>query len=166
VLELGSGDGRFSELLLGRHEQVVLADSPAVVDALARRFDGHAGAVLLPLGPAGLCALPETSVTRAFSWGFVEGLPHSVLFRYLVELRRALVPGGRAAIEHPSTFSEAGWERFVVGVDAETTGDGPALTLVTPELFRSLAERAGLAVEDALDEVVPGSCVTLLTRPA
>jgi SAM-dependent methyltransferase len=165
MLSLGSGEDRYTELLLGRHQQVVVADTPDAVDRLAHRFDGHPGLVLLPLGAAGLGALPETSITRAFSFGLVETLPHSVLLRYLVELRRALVPGGRVAIEHPDTFSDAGWDRFLVGVDAEANG-GAAVTLLTPELFRALAERAGLTVEDTIGDLVEGACITLLTRPS
>jgi hypothetical protein len=88
-----------------------------------------------------------------------------VLVRYLFELRLALVPGGRAVVEHPDTFSEAGWERFLHGVDAEANG-GTATTLLTPELFGALCERVGLQVEGCLTDLVPGSSITLLSKPA
>jgi hypothetical protein len=165
VLELGPGDGPFTAHLLARHEQVVLADSAGALEPLRRRFDGAPGLVLAPLEGAGLGALPAQSITGAVSFGFVAGVSHSVLFRYLFELALALVPGGRVVIEHPDTFSDAGWERFLVGVDAESTGGGTAPAVLTPELFRELSQRAGLRVEDVLTDVVPGSCITLLTRP-
>lgn len=165
VLELGPRDGSFTARLLARHEQVVVADSALALERLAHRFDGAPGLVLAPLEGPGLSALPVDSITRAVSIGFVATVSHSVLVRHLFELRLALVPGGRAVIEHPDTLSAEGWERFLRGVDAEATG-GTATALLTPELFGTLCERVGLQVEGHLADLVPGSCITLLTRPA
>lgn len=166
LLEIGCGAGRFTLPLAERFPVLVAADtSPTMLRLLRERLPaGHAVEPLL-LDGRGLAPVPDASVDAAFSYDvFVHLEPHDI-YLYVRELRRVLRKGGRAVLHHGNALSELGWAKFErdhAAFAAGQPGKG-CFTLMTPDLFRTLAERAGLTVHDTLLEVVRRDAITRLS---
>jgi SAM-dependent methyltransferase len=168
MLEIGPGGGRFTEILLPKCEHLIAADtSPAMLDLLRERFPSSPKLQCLLLDGRGLQAVEDGSVDAAFSYGVFVHLQHWDMFQYLVELHRVLKPGGRAVVQHPNTFSELGWQKFLIDLplSLNTPKLAGSFTVMTPELMRGFVERAGLQVEQFVEDVVRRDCISLLIRP-
>lgn len=168
LLEIGSGGGRFTELLLGKARRVIAADtSPTMIRLLRERFRDRNGIELLLLDGRGLGAIPARSLDAAFSYDVFVHLRPWDIFVYLLELKRTLKPGGKAVLHHAHTFSDLGWRRFVTEVEQCRAGHTPkaAFTLMTPAIMAELVRRAGLEVVESVTEVVRRDCITLIRAP-
>jgi ubiquinone/menaquinone biosynthesis C-methylase UbiE len=169
MLEIGPGGGRFTEILLPKCDHLIAADtSPTMLDILRERFPS-AGEKLqcMLLDGKGLSAVDDASVDAAFSYGVFVHLQHWDIFNYLCEFARVLKPGGRAIIQHPNTFSELGWQKFLIDVpiSLDTHKLAGSFCVMTPELMNGFVTRAGLRVDRFIEDVVRRDCITLLTRP-
>lgn len=165
LLEIGAGGGRFTAILAPRVRRLLAADtSPTMVKLLRTRFAGTPNVEPLLLDGKGLAPIADHSVDAAFSYDVFVHLSPWTIYAYLEELRRVLVPGGRALVHHGNTFSELGWSRFLYDVEGSRKGGAPdaRFTLMTPDAMAGLAGRAGLVIERAITDVVRRDCITLL----
>jgi ubiquinone/menaquinone biosynthesis C-methylase UbiE len=169
LLEIGAGGGRFTSLLLPRCQRLIAADtSPAMLELLRRRFGDDGRVERLLLDGRGLTGVPDGSLDAAFSYGVFVHIQHWDIYNYLVELRRTLRPGGRAIIQHANSFSELGWGKFLHDVP-QSLGlhkQPNTFTVMTPDLMRELAGRAGLVLDDCVTDVVRRDCISLLRKPS
>ena len=168
LLEIGCGAGRFTLPLATRVPRLIAADtSPAMLGLLRRRLPKDASVTTVLLDGRGLAAIEARSIDAAFSYDVFVHLGHHDIFLYLNELARVLVPGGRAVIHHANTFSPLGWTKFTRDHERHLGGLPPRgqFVVMSPDLMRELATRAGLLVDGCVTDVVRRDCITLLGAP-
>ena len=166
LLEIGCGAGRFTLPLAERYPAILAADtSPTMLRLLRERLPAGRGVEPMLLDGRGLGSVSDASVDATFSYDvFVHLDPHDI-YRYLCELRRVLKRGGRAVLHHGNALSELGWAKFERDHAAFVAGEPGKgrFTLMSPDLFRTLAVRAGLTVHDTLLEVVRRDAIARLS---
>jgi hypothetical protein len=90
------------------------------------------------------------------------------VFNYLQEVNRVLKDGGHAIIQHPNTFSELGWQKFLADIPANLTRHKTpeSFSLMTPEVMKELVGRAGLQVVEYIAEgdLVKRDCISLIRK--
>lgn len=169
MLEIGSGGGRFTSVLLPKCKRLIATDtSPSMLSLLRRRFKDDEKIEYMQLDGKGLGAMPDASIDAAFSYGVFVHLQHWDIYNYLLEIRRVLKPDGRALIHHSNSFSELGWQRF--NDEVPSSLDKPKLPgtfiFMTPDIMRDLVSRAGLTMEDCITDIVKRDCISLMRRPS
>lgn len=168
LVEIGSGGGRFTEVLLPRCEKVIATDTSRTMLRMCRqRFGAYPQVEYVHLDGRGLTGIADGSADAVFSYGVFVHLQHWDIYNYLEETARVLRPGGRAIIQHSDTLSELGWRKFAE-VDRPQQLNRPklffSLTVMTPELMRAFVERAGLVLVETVDWV-GGYGVSLIEKP-
>lgn len=167
LLEIGSGGGRFTELLLPKCQRLIAVDtSKNMLKLLQKRFGPEKIDYVLGDGK-GLSPVPNVSVDAAFSYGTFVHIQQWDIFNYLRELRRVLKPDGRALIHHANTFSELGWEHFIRDMEGcvGTHKDWGSFSVMTPEIMREFVERAGLRLLDARTDIASRDCISFIEAP-
>jgi 2-polyprenyl-3-methyl-5-hydroxy-6-metoxy-1,4-benzoquinol methylase len=166
LLEIGSGGGRFTEILIPKTDRLIAADtSPTMIRILKRRFADRTNVEYLLLNGSDLHPLEDGSVDVVVAYDVFVHLTQWEIFSYLTEVRRVLTrPSGKALIHHGNTFSDLVWRKFLWDANRRAQGLKPlgAFTLMTPAVMRELASRAGLEVLDSLTTIVRRDCITLL----
>jgi len=168
LLEIGSGGGRFTEVLLPKCHKLLASDtSRTMLKLLRKRFPHESKIEYLLLDGKGLSALADHSVDQAFSWGVFVHLQHWDIYNYLKELKRVLKPGGKAIIHHPNTFSELGWKHFLAEVPASLNRHKLPTTfsLFTAEIMKEFVQRVGLILVDCLTDVIKRDGISLILSP-
>lgn len=168
ICEIGSGGGRFTEILLPKCNKLIASDtSQKMLSLLQKRFQNNSKIEYLLLDGLGLHPILDDSVDAVFSYGVFVHLQHWDIYNYLSEINRVLKSGGRAIIHHPNTFSELGWKSFLKEVPASLNEHKLPWTfiLMTPEIMREFTERAGLVLEDCLTDIVRRDCISLIRKP-
>jgi SAM-dependent methyltransferase len=168
ALEIGAGGGRFTETLVSKARRVIASEvAPSMLPHLRTRFEENDNVECLLLDGQDLRPLADDSVDAVLSYGVFVHLQHWDIFNYLVEIRRVLVPGGRAVIQHANTFSDLGWKLFLEQVPDQVGHHKypGSFTVMTPELFGELSHRAGLDVVDCVTDVVKRDAISLLQNP-
>ena len=169
ILEIGAGGGRFTGLLAAKAARVLAADSsPTMLRLLARRFAETPGVEPLLLDGRTLAGVGDGAVDAVFAYDVFVHLAAWDTYNYLEEIRRVLRPGGRASVHHGNTLSELGWKKFVADAGRErralpSAGRFPAMT---PDLMRTLVERAGLVLVRSEEAVVRRDAIALMEKPA
>ncbi len=169
ALEIGSGGGRFTEVLLPKARRVIASEvAPSMLPHLRARFHSDAHVEYLLLDGRGLRSLPDRSVDAVLSYGVFVHLQHWDIFNYLVEIERVLVPEGKAVIQHANTFSTLGWQLFLEEVRGQVGHHKypGSFTVMTPELFADFCTRAGLDVVDIVTDVVERDAISLIQKHA
>lgn len=169
LLEIGPGGGRFTQILLPKCRKLIAADtSPTMLKLLQERLAHYPNLEYMLLDGQGLSSIPDQSIDAAFSYGVFVHLQHWDIYNYLAELHRVLKPKGKAIIQHSNTFSEPGWQLFLSEVPESL--NKPKLpgtfTVMTPEIMKEFAQRAGLHVVECLTNVVQRDCISLIRAPA
>ena len=101
VLEIGPGYGRFTQFLLERCEDLTLVDLvPKCIEACRKRFREFNNINYLVNDGRSLSGVLDNSIDFAFSFDSLVHAEAEVLCSYISELKRVLVPGGRAFIHH------------------------------------------------------------------
>ncbi len=168
ILEIGSGGGRFTEILLQKCNKLIATDtSPTMLELLQERFQDNNKIDCMLLNGLGLSPIPDSSIDAGFSYGVFVHLQHWDIFNYLSELGRVLKPGGKAIVHHANTFSELGWKLFLKNVRPSLNKHKLpwTFTVMTPEIMREFALRTGLILEDCLTDIVRRDCISLIRKP-
>lgn len=136
ALEIGPGGGRWSEVLQGRADRLLLVDvAERVLEVCRERFADATNIDYVLTDGATLPGVADASV--AFVWSF-DALVHVApldIASYLSEIARVLEPGGRAVIHHSGRFQRGpGWR-----------------SPMTAALFARLAEERRLRVVGQFD---------------
>ena len=167
ILEIGSGGGRFTEVLLPKCEKLIASDtSPAMLSLLKKRFGTTAKIEYVLLDGQGLGSIPDQAVDAVFSYGVFVHLQHWDIYNYLMEVRRILKPGGKAIIQHANTFSALGWNKFNHDLKHSLNRHklSWSFTLMTPEIMRAFSHQAGLVLEDCVTDLVKRDGISLLRK--
>jgi ubiquinone/menaquinone biosynthesis C-methylase UbiE len=140
VLEIACGKGRHSAQIADKCGKLLLTDTST--DAIAftkERFKHHDNVETFIIEDGeSLPFIADESVTGVFSYDSMVHFEPVTIAAYLNEIRRILVPGGKAVLHH-SNFSEMpdkpfdkspGWRNYM-----------------TSDLFRHFVHRAGLQLE-------------------
>lgn len=168
ILEIGSGGGRFTEILLPKCQKVLAADtSPNMLSLLKERFKDSPKLECVQLDGQGLRPIQNKSVDAAFSFDVFVHLEQWDIFNYLCELKRVLKPGGKAIIHYGNSFSELGWKRFLAETPQQLNVPKiwGTFSFMTPEIFKEFADRAGLLQIDCITNIVRRDAISLLQSP-
>ncbi len=169
MLEIGSGGGRFTAVLLPKCRKLIAADtSPTMLSLVRDRFADCPSLEAVLLDGRGLAGIPDHSVDAAFSFDVFVHLMQWDIYNYVCELKRVLRPGGKALIHHSNTFSELGWKQFVSDVPRQLnmSKDWGTLSLMSPQIMEEFARHAGLNLIECKTDVVRRDCISLLQAPA
>ncbi len=165
ILEIGAGGGRFSEILLPKCKKLIAADtSESMIKLLKERFTNSDNIEYMLLDGRGLSQVKDNTVDAAFSYGVFVHIQHWDIYNYLTELKRVLKPGGKVIIQHANTFSEKGWQLFLGNVPISLNKHKlwGTFTVMSEELIREFAERAGLKLEKCVTDVAKRDCISLM----
>lgn len=169
ILEIGAGGGRWTELLLARSRCVIAGDtSPSMLDLLRARLGSPPSLETVLLDGRGLGPIADASVDAVFSYDVFVHLPHWDIFNYLREIHRVLRPGGRALIHHGHVLSELGWKNFLEEIPSTVNRHTPFgnFSVMTPDLMREFATRAGLICDALRTDIVRRDCMACLRKSA
>jgi len=102
AVEIGPGQGRWSEYMVANTRTVALVDLSAnCIDVCRRRFvDAHPSAVSFFVNDGVSLPVDDASIDLVWSFGTFVHIELPEIDRYLAEIHRALRPGGRFVIHH------------------------------------------------------------------
>lgn len=151
VVEIGAGGGRVAARVAPRVGRLYALDvSPDMLDRLARALGSQPN--LTPVLTAGAeipSPVPEGEVDLVYGFDVFVHLDVHTMWAYIREAARVLRPGGRLFVHTANLRTERGWARFASQRSFTLEGH----YFVTPEVVRTLAERAGLRpVEEASED--------------
>ncbi len=134
VLDVGCGRGEFLSLLASAGIEGIGIDSNPVAVAACRadRLEVEQGDALAALGRR-----PPGELGAVVAFQVVEHWPPEAIFRFLLDARRALAPGGVLVAETVNTDSLSALRGFYL--------DPTHVRPVPPEALRFLAEAAGFS---------------------
>lgn len=149
VLEIGSGIGRMTEFFSSSFKEVKALDvSEAMIDIARKRLSAFPN-ITFAASSGNAIPFPGNQFDLVFSYQVFKHAQEAALIAdYLIEIKRALKPGGMAKI-HMRTGPNVHKWRWFYGVS------------VTPKEAKALAEQAGLTVVDTKVEDVKNLWVWL-----
>jgi SAM-dependent methyltransferase len=104
ALELGPGQGRWTEFMVGHTHSLTLVDvSVMCMDVCRRRFGGALGREAFVVNDGRSLPVDDSSLDLVWSFGTFVHIDEPEVAAYLAECHRVLRPGGRFVIHH------AGW---------------------------------------------------------
>ena len=136
VLEIGSGAGRWTEILQPVAGELFAVDvSARALELCKKRLSSAANGKFFLVRDASLGFIPDKTIDAIWSFDvFVHINPHDT-DSYLKEFKRVLVPGGIAVIHHPKEGGlHGGWR-----------------SRMTARLFADLLEKHGLSLVRQFD---------------
>ena len=168
ILEIGAGGGRFSEILLPKCKNLIVTDtSETMMTLLKKRFAGNNNIEYMLLDGSGLSEVKDNTIDAVFSYGVFVHIQHWDIYNYLTEFRRVLRSGGKIIIQHANTFSEMGWQKFLLDVPRSVNRHRPknSFTVMNEQIIKEFAERAGLRLEKCITDVAKRDCISLIIAP-
>lgn len=168
ILEIGSGGGRFTEVLATKSRKLVATDtSPNMMALLRERFKDLSNLEFVLLDGNGLGSIPSQSVDAVFSYDVFNHLEQWDIFNYLMEIKRILKPGGKAILHYSNSFSELGWKRFLEDIPLQLNAPKVwgTLSFMTPDIFIEFISRAGLEHVETITKVVRRDAISLVRSP-
>lgn len=167
TLEVGSGGGRFTQLLLRYSRQVVCADvSERMLESLKRRFADDQRVKYLPIDGVNLTGVDGESMDCVASFDTFVHIEPRQIFNYLLQFHRVMKPGAIGIIHHSNVDSEIGWQVFLsfMGTDLHSRRSFAAFSIMNPQLMKTFVERAGFKIL-ALDcETLPRDCIAVFLK--
>src|SRR3954451_10850636 len=150
ILEIGPGAGRWSEELRRRAARLILIDvSAKCIELCKRRFGGAPNVDYVVGDGRTLAPVADAAVDRIWSFDAFVHMDPDDIDSYLVEMRRALRPGGAAITHHAATGGSLGAWR----------------SAMTSARFVELAVAAGLRVVEQFDSWGEGASRTGVGGP-
>jgi ubiquinone/menaquinone biosynthesis C-methylase UbiE len=168
ILEIGSGGGRFTEVLIPKCRKLIATDtSPNMMSLLRERFKTCSNLEYVVLDGKGLGPIPSKSVNAVFSYDVFNHLEQWDIYNYLTEIKRVLKPGGAAIVHYSNSFSELGWKRFLddIPLQLNVPKVWGTLSFMTPEIFIEFISRAGLEHVETITNVVRRDAISLVRAP-
>lgn len=156
ILEIGSGAGRWSSLLVRRASKLLLVDVSKKALQLCRiRFRRYRNVVYRLVSDQSLSSIRESSVDFIWSYDVFVHLSPNVIAAYLASFRRVLAPGGIAVIHHAGSQTPSHLREQCLR------------SWMTADFFTALVRRNGLSVitQDVTISHFPGDVVTVFTNP-
>jgi ubiquinone/menaquinone biosynthesis C-methylase UbiE len=136
VLEIGTGAGRWTEILQPAARELIAVDvSAKALDMCKKRFSSATNIRFFLIREPSLEFIPDKTIEAVWSFDVFVHINPADTDRYLSELKRILVPGGIALIHHPKDGGQHG------GCRSRTTA----------HLFARLLEKHGLALVRQFD---------------
>lgn len=143
VGEIGTGGGRIARMVAPVVKQFHAFDISSRMIALVRRELADLGdARFHVLDGSHLPADLQGQFDFLYSFDVFVHLDLHVQWRYLLDVKRLLKPGGRAFIHTANLTTTPGWDRFA----AQDTYRVEGFYFMTPQAVATLASRAGLEV--------------------
>ncbi len=168
ILEIGSGGGRFTEILLPKCQKVIATDtSPTMLTLLKKRFESSPKLVYVLLDGLGFSSIADKSVDAVFSYDVFVHLEQWDIYNYLCEIRRVLKNNGKALIHYANAFSDLGWKRFLADIPQQLNRPKVygKFGVMTPDVFKELAHRSGLLHLECITNIVRRDAISLLRSP-
>jgi len=165
VLEVGTGQGRWTKYMVGNTRSLTLVDvSATCMDVCRRRFGDELAQESFVVNDGRSLPAGDASLDLVWSFGTFVHIDEPDVVAYLAECRRVLRPGGRFVIHHagwsdwslrlvPVTrpFGRAGrfvqYRLFALGRWSRVGGRAP----MSAARFARLAAEQGLAVGDQVN---------------
>ena len=170
ILEIGSGGGRLTEILMPKCKRLIASDtSKSMVGLLKSRFKDEPTVEVELLDGLGLSQIPDNSVDIAFTFDVFVHLQPWDFYNYLVEIKRTLKPGGKAIVHHAHTLSdEGGWNKFLEDIPNCVNRNKyyGSFGVMTPELAKGFIESAGLEFVRQDTDTMPRDCISFMRSPA
>jgi len=168
VLELAPGHGRNTAKLVGLAEELHLVDvNASCIERCRERFSSYPGPCRLHYhvnDGSSLAEFEDASITLVYCWDAMVHFDRRLVRAYLGEIRRILVPGGRAAL-HLSNYGS-------LGADPESPWrENPHWrSTMSQALLHEYCAEVGLAIVDEQllewDGIADLDCAALLERTA
>jgi SAM-dependent methyltransferase len=159
VLEIGAGQGRWSEFIIARSRTAILVDISAYCVETCRRRFGHRADVRYVVNDGRTLPVRSGSVDVVWAFGTFVHVDDADIDSYLAETSRVLRPGGRFVVHHAGWRD---WSRHLVPA-ARRLGrpgrvvlrrfaqdrwrDGGGRSAMSAERFAALAIGHGLVVD-------------------
>lgn len=167
TLEIGSGGGRFTQLLLQYSQEVICTDiSKKMLALLKARFAEEPRVKYLLTDGISLTGVSDENVDCVASLDTFVHIEPRQIFNYLVQFQRVMKPGGIGIIHHSNVDSEIGWQVFLANMVTELRfrRGFAAHSIMNPALMKTFVERAGFKVL-ALDcETLPRDCIAIFRK--
>jgi SAM-dependent methyltransferase len=120
ALEIGSGQGRWTQFMVGHTRSLVIVDvSSASMDVCRQRFGSDRAGVSFVVNDGRTLPVDDDSLDLVWSFGTFVHIDEPEVAAYLAECRRVLRPGGRFVIHH------AGWSDWSLRLAPITRPFGP-----------------------------------------
>jgi len=104
ALEVGPGQGEWTERVIGTVQTLIVADRRAeTLAAIRDRLGPRRDLVAVPIVNHRLSDVPDASVDLAYSFDFFPQVDWSTLAQWLGELSRILRPSGHLVVHHAAT---------------------------------------------------------------
>ncbi|MEL6345061.1 MAG: class I SAM-dependent methyltransferase [Myxococcota bacterium] len=100
ILEIGSGGGRWTQLLLNARKLYSVDINQAMIQYLQQRFGTPPQLALIQTAGADLPGVPERSIDFVFSFGTFVHLEPETIAEYLQNIRPLLKPGADVVIQY------------------------------------------------------------------
>jgi SAM-dependent methyltransferase len=145
VLEIGCGAGRIGDKMAPRCRQWIGGDvSARMLDHARTALERHANVTFVLLNGFDLDGIADASVDVVYCSAVFMHLDEWDRYRYVLEARRVLRPGGRAYFDNIDLGSPQGWALFeeVALIDVAVRPPNVSRASTPQELLRYL-ERAG-----------------------
>jgi ubiquinone/menaquinone biosynthesis C-methylase UbiE len=114
VLEIGCGEGKYSEKLAPLCTVLICADvSGRMIERAQQRLHGFTNIEFAKLNGLDLSQFTSESINFVFSFDCFVHIEIEDVYFYLQEMKRVLKPEGRGLLHFANLNSEGGWHKFI-----------------------------------------------------
>jgi ubiquinone/menaquinone biosynthesis C-methylase UbiE len=159
VLEIGPGAGRWTEHLLKKSKELILADvSEKCLDICKGKFPEDAHIKYYCIGDKGLSFLNDNSVDYIWAYDVFVHINPTDTKNYIDDFSRILRPGGQAIIHHPGEYPNEN-EEFVRSERFRS--------YVNKDFFASCVQKSGMVIVEQNDSLahIPGDIISVFRKP-